>query len=198
MHPDVSDVPRDKKRLRISAKTFRWLLAGFDASPRFVSSIISTEILTSLECRSVPDKNGCPIFTCWYTLPVRTAVACFDEEGSHALSVAGSNQMDPNGYLHLGDIVHDIRPSKIAVYSRCDNKSCRMMFVDFQDGRLHELADEPFNRIREASSDSMGVEGAYKSLELHAIILSSSRRWWSHALTQMKKQLINCVGCALM
>lgn len=191
LRPGVSDSPKDRKRLRISGRVFRWLLAGFDASPSLVSSLINAEILTGLGSRVFTDGNGDSVFTCWYTLPVRTAVPCLDEEGAHALSTAGSNQMDPNGYLHLGDIAHDIRVSRIGVYARCDKSSCRMLFVDFQDGRLHELANEPFDKIRELSKHSSLGSGEDHILpNVHAALFSSSTRWWSHALTQLKIQLI--------
>ena len=142
-----------------------------------------------LGSRSIRRQNGRSALTFWYTLPVRTASPCFDEEGGHALSVIGSNQMDPTGYLHLTDMVHDIRPSKIGVYSWYGDKSCRMMIIDFQDGRLHELAEEPYLKIREASQ-SIRDSG---SLDLHVVLLSSSARWWRHALSRLKKQLLHYV-----
>ncbi|KAM5523793.1 hypothetical protein FOXYSP1_14136 [Fusarium oxysporum f. sp. phaseoli] len=186
--PGVSDVPKDKKRLRVSSSMFKSLLATFDASPCFVSSMINGEILMGLGSRLVSQQNGNRALSFWYTLPVRTASPCFDAESTHALSVIGSNQMDPNGYLHLGDINHDIRPSKIGVYSWNDGIMCRIMIVDFQDGRLHDIADEPYKKIREMIERSTD----HGSLDSHATLLSSSARWWNHALTQLKRQLILC------
>ncbi|KAF4446876.1 hypothetical protein F53441_9507 [Fusarium austroafricanum] len=190
MIPGISDVPKDKKRLRVSSSMFKSLLTTFDASPCFVSSMINREILVGLGSRLIAQqtKNNNKALSFWYTLPVRTASPCFDEEGTHALSVIGSNQMDPNGYLHLGDINHDIRPSKIGIYSWYDGRSCKIMIVDFQDGRLHEIANEPYSKTKEMIERSTN----HASLDSHAVLLSSSAKWWSHALTQLKRQLIHC------
>ncbi|SCV25249.1 uncharacterized protein FFB14_00142 [Fusarium fujikuroi] len=185
MKPGISDIPKDKKRLRVSSLMFRSLMAAFDTSPCFVSSMISGDILTGLGTRLVCGKNEKQALSFWYTLPVRTATPCFDEEGTHALSVIGSNQVDPNGYLHLADIKHDIRPSKIGVYSWHDGTLSRTVIVDFQDGRLHAIADEPYRKIKEI----IGRTTDYGPLDSHIAQLSSSARWWNHALTQLKGQL---------
>ncbi|KAF5566750.1 hypothetical protein FPHYL_3692 [Fusarium phyllophilum] len=170
MKPGISDIPKDKKRLRVSSSMFRSLTTAFDASPCFVSSMISGEILTGLGTRMISRQNGNQALSFWYTLPIRTASPCFDEEGTHALSVIGSNQVDPNGYLHLADIKHDIRPSRIGVYSWHDGLLSRTVIVDFQDGRLHAIADEPYRKIKEMIARTTD----HGPLDLHTALLSSS------------------------
>ncbi|KAK0646238.1 hypothetical protein B0T16DRAFT_390708 [Cercophora newfieldiana] len=192
--PDTSqEIPKDKKRLRVSGHALSWLLTIFEASLSFVSSMLTLESPEGLNSCGLTDKKGRPVYTCWYTIPVRTASACLDKDGTHALSVASNTQVDSSGYMHLHSIDHDVRPSRISVHCRYDSKSCAMICVDFQDGRLPEFAEEPYNRAREAASgESPRPEGKEPDpLDVHATLLLRCAGWWYNTLYQVKRQLIH-------
>ncbi len=98
--------------------------------------------------------------------------------------------MDPASYLHLSDINYDIRPSRIGIYSLCDDKTTTLICVDFQDGRLDELADEPYNRIRDVVQQSLDSNTDLGPAATHAAILAISARWWTDVLAQIKGKLV--------
>ncbi|KAJ6017244.1 hypothetical protein N7451_000623 [Penicillium sp. IBT 35674x] len=99
--------------------------------------------------------------------------------------------MDPTGYLHLNNGPQDIRPSKIGIYARYDRKSSQMICVDFQDGRLHELADVPYNRLMELINHERKSQGQIDPANIHAAFLSISARWWTRVVSKLKVQLIH-------
>jgi hypothetical protein len=200
MGPTIAekDVPKDKKRLRITGTTFRWLLTLLDASPSFVSSISSTDAPYGFCSRTLKDHEGAEIYTCWYTLPIRTATECSLEEGGHALSAAGSNQMDPSSYLHLGNAGIDLRSSRIGIYCRYDAKTTIMLCMDFQDGRWYEMAEEPYNRLKEIIGHSSATEEVLDPIDIHAPLFSSSARWWTQVISHLKRQLAHYVSFTVL
>lgn len=192
--PGASDIPNDIKRLKVSPEAFRWLLTYFDASPSFISSLLSEHVPLGFCSRSFQDERSATVYTLWYALPIRAAAECLDKDGNHALSTAGGYHMDSTGYLHLNNGPQDIRPSKIGIYARYDRKSSQMLCVDFQDGRLHELADVPYSRLMELINHERKFQGRIEPASIHAIFLSVSARWWTRVLSKLKIQLIHYVS----
>ena len=188
-------VPKEVKRLRISGLEFRRLLSNFEVPPTFLSSLLSQNLPPGL-CSQVEVKLGRRSFSnWWYTVPVRAAIPCTENERSHALSAAGSNQMNPSQYLHLHACGVDVRPSKIVILSHHSliSHSTSIICIDFQDGRWHEIAEEPTNRAREAVYAAKQMKRDEHPIFMHVIVLSSATRWWRTALESFNVQLIQYV-----
>ena len=183
------------KRLRISSLEFRRLLSHFEIPPTFLSSLLSQDLPPGL-CSQVGVKLGPRTFSnWWYTIPVRAAIPCTENEKSHALSAAGSNQMNPSQYLHLHACGVDVRPSKIVIFFHHDlvSHSTSVICIDFQDGRWHEIAEEPINRAIEAINAARQLRRDEHPLFIHLIMLTSAARWWGTALESFNVQLIQYV-----
>ncbi|KAF2464725.1 uncharacterized protein BDR25DRAFT_307059 [Lindgomyces ingoldianus] len=191
MKPGTQGAPKDLKRLRLSGSAFRWLLSRFDVSPSFVSALLNPDLPSGYCDLTFTDSAEHPVHIIWYIITVRSAVNCVENETSHVLSAAGSNQMDSASYLHLEDLSSDIRPSRIAVYSRHDGQSSNAICIDFQDGRWHHLVEEPYNRVKEVLTLAQTRGHTAHPATIHVAMLSSSARWWKQALAQLKSQLIS-------
>ena len=196
LKPDVEIIPKDVKRLRISGLESRRLLSHFEVPPTFLSSLLSQNLPPGL-CSQVEVEFGNRSFSNWcYTIPIRAAIPCTENERSHALSAAGSNQMNPSQYLHLHACGVDVRPSKIVILSHHSliSHSTSIICIDFQDGRWHEIAEEPTNRAREAVNAAKQMKRAEPSIFMHVVMLSSATRWWRTALESFNDQLIHYVS----
>lgn len=192
MKPGVSGTPKDIKRLRISESSLINLLSCYEVSPVFVQALVSEGLATlPLECRSLI-VEGHNLLNLWYSLPIRVEVECTESAKSHVLSTAGSSQMDPSQYLHLGDVSRDIRPSKVTVHVQHDRKTHQTsaICIDFQDGRWWKLAEEPFLRTRETLQQWAKVERQGEPFFIHLVLLTSVSRWWKNALARVNQQLI--------
>ena len=183
------------KRLRISGLEFRRLVSALEVSPMFLSSLLNQDLPAEF-CSRVGVQIGNRRFSnWWYTVPIRVAVPCTDSKKSHALSAAGSNQMNPSQYLHLQGCGVDIRPSKIVMYFHHDliSHSTSVICTDFQDGRWHEFAEEPANRAKEVLKTAKRLNRTEHALFLHLVVLTSAARWWQRALECFNDQLIEYV-----
>ncbi|KAK4451010.1 hypothetical protein QBC34DRAFT_296159, partial [Podospora aff. communis PSN243] len=182
------DAPKDVKRLRISELALRWLLVRFEVLPSFISSLLHQDCPPRFHEFTLRGHATSHVF--WYNLPIRVAVPCVEEQASHTLSQAGSNQTNPGTYLHLNDMGLDIRSSRIIVYCRKEGSTCQCVCFDFQDGRWPTLVEEPYGRMKETLQHSQSRGLCQHSASMHLTILSSSVRWWTTALSRVKEQLI--------
>ena len=184
------------KRLRISGLEFRRLMTTLEVPPVFLSSLLNQDLPTEFSSRLNVKIGKRIISSWWYTLPIRVTIPCTDNKKSHALSAAGSNQMNPCQYLHLPGCGMDIRPSKIVMYFHHNtvNHSTSVICMDFQDGRWHEVATEPSTRARESLEIARDSGRAEHPLFMHSIILTSAIRWWQNALECFNDQLIQYVS----
>lgn len=163
-------------------------------------AVLSKQLTPSAWSGSIPerpDANGG--YTCWYTIPVRVAVDCTGGRTPHALSDAGSNQMNPSNYLHLEDLKSDIRPSILAIYyQRGQGRGGeRAVCVNFQDGRWPKFVQEPGQRMKEVLESAAGPDsGATSSCQftVHLVLFSSAAAWWSQALESFNHQVIEYVS----
>lgn len=101
--------------------------------------------------------------------------------------------MNPFHRLDLPDIKLSIHRSCIGIFSRVVPGSKRMTFVafDFMHGRWTKVALEPSQRIdqvmRLKKNARMGCGfGAFS----HLVYLTSTTRWWTHALNSVNEQLV--------
>jgi hypothetical protein len=205
LKPDISDIPRDVKRLRISGPAFRNLLSYLEASPSSLSYLLSQDVPQGPCGRNNIQIGRRVLSDVYYTLPIRTAIPCTESAVSHALSAAGSNQMNPSQYLHLDNRGVDIRPSKIFIYCSHDavRRAAKIVAVDFQDGRWFDLAEEPYNRTKEvlgasrlaSGGDGSGQDGiAVQCAFVHFVMLTSAAAWWRAALEHFNNQIIEYVS----
>lgn len=104
--------------------------------------------------------------------------------------------MNPAQYLHLEDTGIDIRPSKIAVYYRNDSETgaTQMLCIDFQDGRWHELAEEPYNRMKNVLQQSEKARQSGNPFVINLVLLTCAHDCWTMSLDMFNKQLIAYVG----
>ena len=196
LKPERQDIPKDVKRLRIAGLEFRRLMSYLEVPPAFLTSLLSQDLPPG-PCNCMEMKlSGRAFSRWWYTVPVRAAIPCTDNQKSHALSTAGSNQMNPSQYLHLSASGIDIRPSKIIVYFHHNliSHSTSIICIDFQDGRWHELAEEPMKRAKETTDAAVHLKRAEHPFFMHLIIITSAARWWRSALEAFNHQLIQYVS----
>lgn len=183
------------KRLRISGLEFRRLFSHFEVPPTFLSSLTSQDLPPGLGSQ-IGVKLGRRMFSnWWYTIPVRAAIPCTENEKSHALSAAGSNQMNPSQYLHIHACGVDVRPSKIFIlfHHSLISHSTSIICIDFQDGRWHEIAEEPKTRAKEVMHAAKQLRRDEHPFFMHLVVLSSAARWWRIALESFNIQLIQYV-----
>lgn len=192
MKSHVLQAPSDAKKLRIASPAFRLLLSLLSVPPAFVGAVARYYLPCGRGSRLFRSSEGSEMIDCWYILPVRVQVRCTDTQGSHALSAAGSNQMDPFHYLHLSDEGLDIRGSHIGIYVKHDLTMGRntVLSISFQDGRWSRIVEEPPNRIKEAMEDSQGHQCSDDPLFVHLIYFTSALRWWNNVLDSFNNQLI--------
>lgn len=187
--------PTDVKRLRISGECLRLAIQSMRIPPALICSLVQEYIPPGCWMKRSQESGG--VESIWYILPIRAAVPCTDRQRSHALSTSGSNQMDPAQYIHLEDVDTDIRPSRIAVYSRHDSHIDRVRFfcIDFQDGRWQKLAEEPYNNIsRLLHKRTVPDSISDLSIDVHFETLTVVHRCWGEALESFTKQLIAYVS----
>jgi hypothetical protein len=167
-------------------------MSDLEAPPALLSCLLNHELPTGPCSRAEVNVEHGSISDFWYTVPLRAAIPCTEDERSHALSAAGSNQMDPSKYLHLGDCEVDIRPSKIVMY--CQHSStCHtttVLCIDFQDGRWCDLAAEPFRRTRDSLKSAQALKRPDCWDTSHLVVLTSAVNWWRAALRAFSNQLI--------
>lgn len=191
-HDHNAAIPKDAKRLRMTGSAFRAMLSHFEVPPAFVWSLSRPELPFSHGHRCQETRPAGVVRHLWYILPVRVQVACTDKKKSHALSTAGSNQMDPSHYLHLNDVEVDIRGSHIGLFSQFNEKTqvTSVMCVNLQDGRWKQIAEEPQRRVREVLEHAASRKKAEDPFFVHLILFTSVARWWSNALSGFNDQLI--------
>jgi hypothetical protein len=189
---NVIQAPNDAKKLRIASPALRLLLSHLSVPPAFVGAVARYYQPCGRGFRPFRSSEGSEMIDCWYILPVRVQVDCNDTQRSHALSTAGSNQMDPFHYLHLPDERLDIRGSHIGIYVQHDLTKGRntALSVSFQDGRWSRIVEEPHNRIKEVMEDSQGHQSSEDPLFVHLVYLTSALRWWNNVLDSFNNQLI--------
>lgn len=184
-------IPPGSNKLRISTEAFRTLICRFEICPSFVMAV-SQHYLPSSQCSAFLSPPQHATFSeFWYLLPVRVKVECNDQQGAHATSPSGSNQMNPFHYLHLEDTAVDIRGSRIAIFFRyCKTrKYSKLVAVNFMDGRWSRPVEEPKMRIKE-SLESPQLLTEDDHFFPHVIYVSSVLRWWINSLTGVHDQLI--------
>jgi hypothetical protein len=168
---------------------------------------MSPSFIASLANFTKPSGRGCPcasqisksIFDFWILLPIRVQVPCSDKKRSHISSTAGTNQMNPLNYLHLGQPeAVDIRGSQIAIYflfNAHTNVRSTLVF-NFQDGRWRKVVEEPILRVKEALEEGRKNGCAQDPFYIQSVFLTSALRWWNNALNSFNDQLIAYVRSA--
>jgi hypothetical protein len=123
-------------------------------------------------------------------------VDCTDQQQSHAKSTGGSNQLDPFHYLHLPDMLVDIRGSRIGIHVRhCAEKvSTASLVVKVLDGRWSKMVEEPYTRIKESIEAANSALSMPSPIASHLVLLTSVSRWYINALTSTNKQLLAYVS----
>lgn len=132
-------------------------------------------------------------FDFWYILPIRVQVEASSGSSRVPEDARDPTQMNPFHRLDLPDIKLSIHRSCIGIFSRVVPGSKRMTFVafDFMHGRWTKVALEPSQRIdqvmRLKKNARMGCGfGAFS----HLVYLTSTTRWWTHALNSVNEQLV--------
>jgi hypothetical protein len=190
-HTPNATVPKDAKRLRITGRAFRAVLSHFEAPPAFLWALSKPDLPFSHGQVRQESSTG-TIRHLWYILSVRTQVSCTNKERSHALSAAGSNQLDPSHYLHLDNAEVDIRGSQIGLYWQYDESTgaTSVLCLNLQDGRWKKIAEEPQKRTAEVLQHA-GPQGEAKCpFFIHLVLFSSVVRWWSNVLSGFNEQLM--------
>ena len=182
--------------MRISSLAFRRLVSHFEAPPALLAALLSQHLPPGPCHRSRKSSETFETSDWWFTLPIRAAIPCTEKEKSHALSSAGSDQINPAQYLHLEACGVDIRPSKIVTYFHRDQRSqsTSIICLDFQDGRWYDIAEEPVSRTREVLRAASNFKGLEYPFFMHSILLTSAIRWWKTVLNCFNRQLIEYVG----
>jgi len=186
------DIPADSSKLRISQKSFRFVLEHFDLSPSFISAFTQLHLPSGRGFIPATPALKCTKVKLWYVLPVRVQVACSDKAKGHASSTSGSNQMDPFHYLHLSEAEVDIRGSHIAVASEyaLGGTNSKTVSFNFMDGRWSKSVEEPENRLLEALHHAEKLQSNEDPFFIHTIYFSSGIRWFMNALSSVNAQLI--------
>ena len=195
IHNNITSLPRDPKRLRISGGAFRKLLEQLHCSPALLSCLVDHGLPLTPCFRKNLNIESSTFSDFWYTIPVRIITPCTDQRVSHSLSAAGSNQTDPSQYLHLENAGIDIRPSRIVLYSHYNiqDSSVRVFCFDFQDGRWVDYANEPYTRAKETLKRTQVQKTCANRYFVHVLMHSSAIVWWQDALNAYNRQLIEHV-----
>jgi len=192
MSSDKSRIPRDPKKLRISAPAFRLLMSHIDPPLSFINSFCRYYQPPGKGFRRNYKQRACESLDVWYILPLRVQVECTDSITKHSKSAAGSNQMDPFNYLHLDNEKLDIRGSQIGILFKYDFVTCSTttVSISLQDGRWSRVVKEPQRRIQETIDRMAYDECEEDPFFVHVIVMTSALRWWRNALDSFNNQLI--------
>jgi hypothetical protein len=191
-----SHVPKDAAKLRITSEALRALMRKQNVSPSFASALAQYFQPPRRAMRHVAHSPSKASYSLWYFLPTRIQVDCTDQQQSHAKSTGGSNQLDPFHYLHLPDMLVDIRGSRIGIHARhCAEKgSTGSVVVNMLDGRWSKIVEEPYTRIKESIEAANSALSMPSPIASHLVLLTSVSRWYINALTSTNKQLVAYVS----
>ncbi|CAI7604246.1 unnamed protein product [Penicillium manginii] len=101
--------------------------------------------------------------------------------------------MNPFHKLDLPDIKLSIHRSCIGIFSRVmpDSKQTTFVAFDFMHGRWTKVALEPSQRIDQVMSLKQNARMGYGfGAFSHLVYLTSTTRWWTHALNSVNEQLV--------
>ncbi|KAI1070940.1 hypothetical protein LB507_010922 [Fusarium sp. FIESC RH6] len=175
-------------QLRISPRALRHLISTYKIPLSFISAISRPfEICGTVFRRQSPHN-----WDYWCQIPVRIASTCKLSANEHAKSTAGSNQMDPFNYLHLGGEGRDIRPSTIGLHVQRDNETGRLRVVCFSLLEPRSRAKgEPCLRQLEESLRRRSKEDLQQSpCFVLLLFIAHALRWWNSTLLYFNSELI--------
>ncbi|KAF5004451.1 hypothetical protein FDECE_9053 [Fusarium decemcellulare] len=181
-------LPPDHRMLQISLSSFQCLASNLELPARFVAAIPRHFQVCGTGIR----KTNSTTWDYWCLVPVRVTIPCYAQDEEHAKSTAGSNQMDPFHYIHLGGAKVDIRGSHVAVYIRrhADPGRSVVVVVNLLDGRWGNVVEEPLTRVKETLGKESSRDHLQGPLFVLLIYLSAILQWWNNVLWCFHRQLV--------
>lgn len=169
-------------------RSFQALAARLNLPARFVVAIPRHFQVCGTGIHKISNSS----WDYWCLVPVRVTIGCRALDEEHAKSTAGSNQMDPFHYIHLGGAKVDIRGSHVAIYMLRDAKTSKsvVVVVSLLDGRWGNVVEEPLARVRETLAGTGKTNHFRGPLFVLLIYLSAILQWWNNVLWCFHKQLV--------
>ncbi|KAI1635373.1 hypothetical protein F4809DRAFT_614503 [Biscogniauxia mediterranea] len=180
--------PADHRKLQVNLATFKSLITSLNIPARFVASIPRTFQVSGTGIQ----KTSGDVWDYWCLVPVRVTIPCHMHDAEHANSTAGSNQMDPFNYIHIGGAKVDIRGSHVAIFLRRLDNTGRsvVVIISLLDGRWGNVVEQPLARVKETLNREAETTDPQGPLFVLLIYISSILQWWNNVLSCFHKQLV--------